>query len=570
MWCSLCILVLHFTAANARIGLEVDWSADSSQVETRALLVRLKVGSPQREVQLVPHMASGAIELDSCLRHTSRTNNNNGSDIVLLGQEHVLGTQSDVALVRTQIVDHCDTIGALPPLFYENCAGAEHCHGILGLDRRSFMWRHFSSLRVSLSHIALSENTPRGDAQRFACAPNRRSLCLLHGVEVSTKDKSPLATVSVLFHFENSYTYVPRRLLLAMRALNEPVRFFQPATRAQFALHPSAFRFAPGSWSSHTASDVSSAPPPAYASSVPTSLLRAWNRSDQISIGNGALRQLTLHYEPRARTLHVQQFWRREHLGWVELATGLSLVFLQARSVTLSFNELGWLSAGLPIQCACQATHEVRTGGVLHWCIAILTCAMALLAAVQVAHYLAASVDRAVTVAACCIFFFNLCAHITLLTRRRLWFRDAHCYDKRDIARQFARVYAVSCIVETLIALAIIAVSLVTRQGTLATPLSVLATLAAIVNSFRYLWYWAVRGAGAWLIALVNAVALPLVLLAHLDANWFGDALNICIVALLCAAVGFYLPREQERVRLVFVAKKGKSARHLSAHNCER
>lgn len=538
--------------------LESDWSADKSQVATRALLVRTQIGVPYTERSLLVDTASGKIELDGCLRLHSYTNRNS-SDVLIFGEELMIDAEERAGF-RVDVRDHCDELGAMSPWFYKACAGATHCHGVLGLDRTSALWDVWTQFSISPSGLLFGRNHPetvrRKQLRPLECSGD--SLCELEKMVVfGDGDRIHEELVSVGFHMHDSYTYASEELV-AILAEAGRVRFAQHDTGAEFTITRQTLAHSRGGWLEHTATGEEESQTSALyfqrsGVSSETSLLRAWKHGNRISIGNAVLAERTLHFDVARRTLRVEERLRDEHFRLVDVILAIALVFLWVRSVTLSLNELGWLATGLGVQCGCGKRHSVSDGALYHWSVVCGTVFLVLVS-------LAVSLDRialsGASVAIGAVFVLNCAFVAVLLAPRVILFDRLHRFGRQAHGRQYRDVFELAIAQETLLMIAIGAVTLRTRQDSDATILTAASIFVACVNGLRYLWYTMIRKAPALCVGMINGLLFPIAALVYLHDSWVHSTTTCAALAAGALLLAQWICARHESVRQIHHADK--------------
>lgn len=193
------------------VSLEVSFSADGSVVPSRALLVGLKVGVPEKSLALMLDFNSSGVEVDSCLYRESHTYDATGSksDVILFEEQLFVGSEPR-GYFRMGVEQHCEE-HQMPEHYYSNCVGPL-CGGLIGASRRSALWQIWTSFTLSFEHLHLGSRNPYhksdpvGDDKEISClGTSDERLCeyraKIGGIEVT-----------VDFHTENSYIYVPESI----------------------------------------------------------------------------------------------------------------------------------------------------------------------------------------------------------------------------------------------------------------------------------------------------------------------------------------------------------------------
>ena len=457
--------------------IEFAFSADISEVASRALLAQVQLGIPTNERFLMVDVDSDRVELDSCFRRESYTYGEvSNTDFLVLPEERITDVAAR-AIFRLPVRDHCTDVGALPSRFYENCIG-RRCQGMLGLAPSSPLWDFWSRYSLTLHGMHIGANHPRAPSsfpreETVNCLPYGGGVCTyLLGDDITT----------VQFHLHNSYIYVPERVYASLLSGELRQLSLGPLTITEQMLWHT-----PGGLLDHTSTSTSLF----FSQHAPrtrTPLFKSWSNATAISIGNTVLRDYELHVDLARNRMRVERSPRREHFDILGAWLSLALVFLWARSVTLSFNELGWLSLGVPVQCGCgRLEPHAHSGDVTHWVASALSFAGSIVALLYATPYLLFEWSHVALVIA---WFVNFCGFA-------LFFVDGE-RSRRRMCRQheygvrvpYGSVAACAMILESLLALSVSLVCIPVHTTAPTSWLSAVTVCVFCFNTFRHAVHW--------------------------------------------------------------------------------
>lgn len=201
------------------VSLDLAFSADSASVPSRALLAHLRVGIPEQRYGLMLDFNESQIEIDQCLRSTSRTFNVASittTDVVLFEEEEFMDPELR-DYFRLPVVEHCGVAHSMSERFYDNCL-SERCSGIIGLSSLSSVWEIWTAFTLSLESLHLGRSNP---FFRSPPSPSKKENSDEHVVVECRRSTDGLCEfdakiggidVVVDFHTHDSYIYVPQRI----------------------------------------------------------------------------------------------------------------------------------------------------------------------------------------------------------------------------------------------------------------------------------------------------------------------------------------------------------------------
>lgn len=219
---SLSLLFLLTRAGANYVSLDLAFSADSATVPSRALLAHLRVGIPEQRYGLMLDFNESRVEIDQCLRSTSRTFNvasSATSDVVLFEEEEFMDPELR-DYFRLSVVEHCGVARSMSERFYDNCL-SERCNGIIGLSSLSSVWEIWTAFTLSLESLHLGRSNP---FFRSPPSPSKQKQnkdyehvvvdCRRTAREGICEFDATIGGIDVVvdFHTHDSYIYVPQRI----------------------------------------------------------------------------------------------------------------------------------------------------------------------------------------------------------------------------------------------------------------------------------------------------------------------------------------------------------------------
>ena len=534
--------------ATGYTSLHFRYSADVAQVPSRAFLTTLNIGVPAARRSLMVDFTRDDIELEECLRRQSYTYDmNDTSDVVLFEEEHITDSRARASF-RFSVREHCEGGNQLGEHFDKNCL-SDACQGIVGVSRRSPLWKIWSAFTLGITGLRLGSDHPHTlpmgarNSAVVGCEPDTVGVCDFHAV-VAGDESGPFR---VMFHTENSYTYLPEALYERQRRSGLGLDLLDasdPKFPLVMSLGPETFRHRTQFWNSASATQRSAANLffSQRVRSDETLLLKAWKNESVISIGNAALSRYTLHIDLVRNVMTLEFRIRQEHLAVSALVVGLFVFFAFMRSVCLSIYEMSWLANGLPILCECKIpkNHAQPSDALRHWLFAVFVLIAAAFAGISAASYVDETLDFVLFYT---VFSFNWLVLFIQIVALPRWQLLVHQYGQYT-PEHFRRVFVFSFAYETVMIMSLFFFMVTARQDSLGTMATFLMGLFQIFNSWRYFQYWftAPYFAGApFLLLLINTAFLDFVFLWRAMFNFTQSwALSIAmssLALLLSAAV---------------------------------
>lgn len=223
-------VLLVAPAAASYVSLDLGYSGDAARVPTRALLVDVALGVPERRRSLMLDFGARTTELDQCVFTESvsyeRVDNSSGNDLVLFESvAELVAAAPPRGYYRLPLREHCADQGyGMAAAFYEACADHGVCEGVLGMAPLSALWDVWSAYTLTIDELLLGRGHPRRREQLAAAdsgsvARWRRHVRCSGDVHAETmcSFRARLAgrRVWVDVHTEDSYVRVPQALYVA-------------------------------------------------------------------------------------------------------------------------------------------------------------------------------------------------------------------------------------------------------------------------------------------------------------------------------------------------------------------
>lgn len=536
------LAIVASAAAQSYSTLDFEYSADVAEVPSRSLLATLNIGVPPLRKSLMVDFGRHDVEVEACVRKHSYTYDvNDTSDVLLFEEEHLTDSQARASF-RFSVLEHCTDVGQLGERFYKNCLGRD-CEGVVGLSRSSQFWQVWSAYTLGLDGIKLGRDHPRmigpGDRQSpvVKCLPDTPGVCDFNALIAGG---SPTDVYRVVFHTENSYTYLPEELYEQFTTTNSPIDLLDVRThRLVFTLDETLLRHTPSAMNAVGSTHRSSSNLffGQHARRHTTMLAKPWSNDTVISIGNAALARYTLHVDLVDDTMTVEHRLRAEHLPAMTVFVGIVLFMALVRSICLSLYELSWLSSGMPVSCMCESGIGVHLhhGGpreaFANWALAIVVIFLSLFAAAAALPFVDETLDRVLLYG---VFLVNW---ITVSLQAAMPFRFQTLLHQYAVYShgQFRRVFLYSISLETLAALSLFFVVVGLRQDSMGTVGTVFVALFATFNAWRYAHYWLADGRYSLSLALLVAVDVVGLVAVLAWRVVFDFVLSVSLTAALCA-----------------------------------
>lgn len=501
-------------------SLAFDYSADTAEVPSRALLVSLNVGAPTQRKRLMVDFSSDRIELSDCIKQDSYTYDVNRTTDVILFEEEQITDHRARAVYRVPVQEHCEDIGKLGERYYKNCLSRQ-CRGIAGLSRRSPLWDVWTALTYGLDGLKLGASHPSTLARRrlpsAPCMRDTEGLCDIDAnVTFRLENAWPPETgaswrVRVQFHAENSYIYVPADIYDAYRKYKRPISLVFARARdgkPLLQLPSASLVHEPRPWEARGATSRSSSTLmfSHHTRSTRTLLLKPWDSTDTVSLGNRVLEHYTLHVDLLRDNVVLEQRLRQEHLGPLGLAMAVTLFFLLVRSVALSVHEMAWLASRLPIQCPCHRprAHNQSRDVRVDWALDAVILVLATVAAIRAAPFVEPGAAHRLFLYG--TFALNWCLALGLLALPFRWHRGVHVYGIFALPH-YVQTFVHALMDETLLLQALFFLLVVVRQDSMATFPTVCIGLFALFNCWRYVLYWVAMWPDGTLLCFSLALA---------------------------------------------------------------